>query len=84
MLDAADLFIGVNSLDYSGYPDCRPEFIEAFEIGTRVSVRINIQLLPQKFHHRVQRRVFVKWRALHQNSVVTLFSQTLSQCFAKA
>lgn len=39
---ASDIFIGVNALDYSGYPDCRPEFIEAFEraanLGTKAGV----------------------------------------------
>lgn len=39
---ARDIFIGVNALDYSGYPDCRPEFIDAFErvanLGTRAGV----------------------------------------------
>jgi 7-cyano-7-deazaguanine synthase len=42
VLDAAHIIIGVNALDYSGYPDCRPEFIRAFEslaaLGTRAGV----------------------------------------------
>lgn len=42
VIGAADIFIGVNVLDYSGYPDCRPEFLEAFSrvanLGTRAGV----------------------------------------------
>jgi len=42
VLGSADIFIGVNALDYSGYPDCRPEFIEAYEkmanLATKASV----------------------------------------------
>jgi len=42
VLGASDIFIGVNAIDYSGYPDCRPEFIQAFEtmanLGTRAGV----------------------------------------------
>jgi 7-cyano-7-deazaguanine synthase len=42
VISASDIFIGVNAIDYSGYPDCRPEFIEAFEsmanVGTKAGV----------------------------------------------
>jgi 7-cyano-7-deazaguanine synthase len=50
VLGAADIFIGVNAIDYSGYPDCRPEFIAAFEhmanLATKAGVegRTNIQI----------------------------------------
>jgi 7-cyano-7-deazaguanine synthase len=39
VIPAADIFIGVNALDYSGYPDCRPEFIAAFERAARLGTR---------------------------------------------
>jgi 7-cyano-7-deazaguanine synthase len=38
-MGAKDIFIGVSSVDYSGYPDCRPEFIEAFEILSNLGTR---------------------------------------------
>ncbi len=42
VLGALDLFIGVNALDYSGYPDCRPEFIRAFESLASVATRAGV------------------------------------------
>lgn len=41
-IDAHDVFIGVNALDYSGYPDCRPEFIAAFEGLARLATRAGV------------------------------------------
>lgn len=43
VLPAADIFIGVNSLDYSGYPDCRPEFIEAYEKMANLALRESVE-----------------------------------------
>ena len=42
VIGASDVFIGVNALDYSGYPDCRPEFIEAFERLARLATRAGV------------------------------------------
>jgi 7-cyano-7-deazaguanine synthase len=40
---ASDIFIGVNALDYSGYPDCRPEFIEAFERMANLATKAGVE-----------------------------------------
>lgn len=43
VLGARDIFIGVNAVDYSGYPDCRPEFIEAFERMANLATRAGVE-----------------------------------------
>ena len=43
VLGAFDLFIGVNALDYSGYPDCRPEYIAAFETMANLATRAGVE-----------------------------------------
>jgi len=49
-LDAHDIFIGVNALDFSGYPDCRPEFIEAFEHAANLATVAGISGKRLKVH----------------------------------
>lgn len=43
VLGSSDVFIGVNALDYSGYPDCRPEFIEAFEKMANLATKAGVE-----------------------------------------
>jgi len=50
VLDARDIFIGVNAVDYSGYPDCRPAFIEAFETLAGVATKAGVE--GERFHVR--------------------------------
>jgi 7-cyano-7-deazaguanine synthase len=43
VIECADIFIGVNAIDYSGYPDCRPEYIEAFEKMANLATKAGVE-----------------------------------------
>ena len=43
VLNSSDVFIGVNALDYSGYPDCRPEYIEAYERMANLATKVGVE-----------------------------------------
>ncbi len=51
VLGSSDVFVGVNALDYSGYPDCRPEFINAFEAMANLATKAGVEGLQKlKIH----------------------------------
>ena len=50
VLAAQDIFIGVNAVDYSGYPDCRPEFIAAFENTANLATKAGVEGRPFHIH----------------------------------
>ena len=50
VLGASDIFIGVNAVDYSGYPDCRPEYIAAFETMANLATRAGVEGQPLTIH----------------------------------
>ncbi|MCC7123998.1 MAG: 7-cyano-7-deazaguanine synthase QueC [Acidobacteria bacterium] len=50
VLGASDIFIGVNALDYSGYPDCRPDFIRAFERMAQLATKAGVEGRPFTVH----------------------------------
>lgn len=51
---ARDLYIGVNALDYSGYPDCRPEFIHGFEKLAELATKAGVEGAPFRIHAPLQ------------------------------
>lgn len=50
VLQAAHIFIGVNAVDYSGYPDCRPEFIQAFQTMSNLATKTGVEGRPIQIH----------------------------------
>jgi 7-cyano-7-deazaguanine synthase len=54
VLGARDIFIGVNAVDYSGYPDCRPEFIEAFERMANLATKAGVEGAHLSVHAPLQ------------------------------
>ena len=54
VLGAADIFCGVNAVDYSGYPDCRPEFIDAFEQLANLATKAGVEGAGLRVHAPLQ------------------------------
>ncbi|MGB7212263.1 MAG: 7-cyano-7-deazaguanine synthase QueC [Gemmatimonadales bacterium] len=76
-LDAADIFLGINALDYSGYPDCRPEFLDAFQRMARLATRAAIEgSPPMTVHapllHLTKREIIARGLALGVDYAMTL------------
>ena len=55
VLGAADIFCGVNAVDYSGYPDCRPEFVDAFERLANLATKAGVEGAGIRVHAPLQR-----------------------------
>jgi len=65
VLESADIFIGVNALDYSGYPDCRPEYIEAYRRMANLATRAGVE-------GRTRLEIHTPLIALSKAQIVTL------------
>jgi 7-cyano-7-deazaguanine synthase len=68
VLNASDIFIGVNAIDYSGYPDCRPEFIAAFEAMANLATKAGVE-------GRTHLRVHTPLAKLDKAGIVKLAAQ---------
>jgi len=76
VLGAWDIFIGVNAVDFSGYPDCRPEFIEAFEKLANIATKAGVEHGSIKIHTPLidlsKAEIIQKGNALHVDYSLTV------------
>ena len=82
VLDARDIVIGVNALDYSGYPDCRPEFINAFESLASVATRAGVE--GARFHVHTPLVAMTKAEIIRQGSALGLDYGLTHSCYDPA
>jgi len=75
VLGSSDIFIGVNALDYSGYPDCRPQFIEAFQAMARLATKAGVGGAAVTVHaplqHLTKAQIITKGLSLGLNYELT-------------
>jgi 7-cyano-7-deazaguanine synthase len=69
VLECSDIFIGVNAIDYSGYPDCRPEFIAAFEHMANLATKASVE-------GRTRLRIHTPLAQLNKAGIVKLAAET--------
>ncbi len=82
VLAADAIFLGVNALDYSGYPDCRPEFIEAFQSLARVATRDAVEVGPVEIRAPLLR--WTKGRIVQEGVRLGVDFRLTSSCYDPA
>ena len=79
VLGAFDIFIGVNALDYSGYPDCRPEYIDAFERMAALATRAGVS--GGRFHIRAPLVSMTKAEIIRRGTALGLDYGLTHSCY---
>jgi len=80
VLGANDIFIGVNALDYSGYPDCRPEYIEAFERMANLATKAGVEG-RQRLHIRAPLMTMTKAQIIRRGIELGVDYGLTSSCY---
>jgi len=76
VINAYDIFIGVNAVDYSGYPDCRPEYIKAFSRTANLATKAGVEGADYTFHapliHLTKAEIIIKGNELNVDYSLTI------------